>query len=61
MSTRSAIAAKARAASESGSLTVIGTVVGLYPKLAWFEPQDQPKASPLPHAGCAVVHGKGEA
>ena len=43
------------------SLTVIGTVVGLYPKLAWFEPQDQPKASPLPHAGCAVVHGKGEA
>ena len=43
------------------SLTVVGTVVGLYPKLAWFEPQDQPKASPLPHAGCAVVHGKGEA
>ena len=42
------------------SLTVIGSVVGLYPKLAWFEPEDQPKASPLPHAGCAVVHGKGE-
>ena len=41
------------------SLTVIGTVVGLYPKLAWFQPEDQPKASPLPHAGCAVVHGKG--
>ena len=43
------------------SLTVVGSVVGLYPKLAWFEPEDQPKASPLPHAGCAVVHGKGEA
>jgi len=43
------------------SLTVIGSVVGLYPKLAWFEPQEQPKASPLPHAGCAVVHGKGGA
>lgn len=43
------------------SLTVIGSVVGLYPKLAWFEPQDQPKSSPLPHAGCAVVHGKGAA
>ena len=42
------------------SLTVVGSVVGLYPKLAWFEPEDQPKASPLPHAGCAVVHGKGE-
>jgi uroporphyrin-III C-methyltransferase/precorrin-2 dehydrogenase/sirohydrochlorin ferrochelatase/uroporphyrin-III C-methyltransferase len=41
------------------SLTVVGSVVGLYPKLAWFEPEDQPKASPLPHAGCAVVHGKG--
>ncbi len=42
------------------SLTVIGSVVGLYPKLAWFEPQDQPQASPLPHAGCAVVHGGGD-
>ncbi|MDX9886362.1 uroporphyrinogen-III C-methyltransferase [Thauera sp.] len=41
------------------SLTVIGTVVGLYPKLAWFQAQEQPTASPLPHAGCAVVHGKG--
>ncbi|AVR90098.1 uroporphyrinogen-III C-methyltransferase [Thauera aromatica] len=41
------------------SLTVIGRVVGLYPKLSWFEPAAQPQASPLPHAGCAVVHGEG--
>jgi uroporphyrin-III C-methyltransferase len=38
------------------SLTVVGTVVGLYPKLSWFVPEQQPVASPLPHAGCAVVH-----
>ena len=38
------------------SLTVIGSVVGLYPKLSWFEPEHQPQASPLPHAGCASVH-----
>ena len=59
------LATLARRVLEEGvrppSLTVVGSVVGLYPKLAWFEPEDQPKASPLPHAGCAVVHGKGEA
>ncbi len=40
------------------SLTVVGSVVGLYPRLSWFAPDEQPQASPLPHAGCAVVHAK---
>lgn len=38
------------------ALTVIGGVVGLYPKLAWFAPQPQPAVTALPHAGCAVLH-----
>lgn len=38
------------------ALTVIGGVVGLYPKLAWFVPQPQSADRALPHAGCAVLH-----
>ncbi len=36
------------------ALTIVGGVVGLYPRLAWFVPQDDTSAHP-PHAGCAVV------
>jgi uroporphyrin-III C-methyltransferase/precorrin-2 dehydrogenase/sirohydrochlorin ferrochelatase/uroporphyrin-III C-methyltransferase len=38
------------------SLTVVGDVVSLYPRLTWFQPGEPPPSSPLPHAGCAVVH-----
>ena len=38
------------------SLTIVGDVVKLYPRLSWFQPEAPPAASPLPHAGCAVVH-----
>ncbi len=38
------------------SLTVVGTVVSLYPRLCWFEPDARTAASPLPHAGCGAVH-----
>ncbi len=38
------------------SLTIVGDVVSLYPRLSWFQPEEPPAASPLPHAGCAVVH-----
>ena len=38
------------------SLTIVGDVVSLYPRLNWFQPEAPPAASPLPHAGCAVVH-----
>ncbi len=40
------------------SLTVVGDVVSLYPRLTWFHPGEPPQSSPLPHAGCAVVHPK---
>ncbi|MDX5409444.1 MAG: uroporphyrinogen-III C-methyltransferase [Thauera sp.] len=40
------------------SLTVVGDVVSLYPRLTWFHPGEPPPSSPLPHAGCAVVHPK---
>jgi len=43
------------------SLTIIGDVVSLYPRLNWFAPTQAPAASPLPHAGCAVVHKPREA
>ena len=43
------------------SLTIIGDVVSLYPRLNWFAPTQAPSASPLPHAGCAVVHKPREA
>ncbi|MBR0566767.1 uroporphyrinogen-III C-methyltransferase [Azoarcus sp. L1K30] len=38
------------------ALTVVGGVVGLYPKLAWFSPRGNGDAPHPPHAGCAVVH-----
>jgi len=38
------------------ALTVVGGVVGLYPKLAWFVPAVAADAPHPPHAGCAVVH-----
>lgn len=41
------------------SLTVVGDVVSLYPRLCWFEPNAEAAASPLPHAGCGAVHAGG--
>lgn len=38
------------------ALTIVGGVVGLYPRLAWFSPQSAASAHP-PHAGCTVVRG----
>ncbi|NMG47611.1 uroporphyrinogen-III C-methyltransferase [Azoarcus communis] len=38
------------------ALTVVGGVVGLYPRLAWFAAEADEAAHP-PHAGCTVVHG----
>lgn len=38
------------------ALTVVGGVVGLYPRLAWFAPQNAVDTPHPPHAGCAVVH-----
>lgn len=38
------------------ALTVVGSVVSLYPRLTWFRPEASSPSSPLPHAGCAVVH-----
>lgn len=37
------------------ALTIVGGVVGLYPRLAWFTPQPV-SSGHAPHAGCAVVH-----
>ena len=48
-------------ASEAGvrppALTIVGSVVSLHPKLAWFTPTAQPQPDYVPHAGCSVVHG----
>lgn len=38
------------------ALTVVGGVVGLYPKLAWFQPEPAASSGEVPHAGCAGVH-----
>ncbi len=38
------------------ALTVVGEVVGLYPRLAWFQADAPAEGGPLPHAGCAAVH-----
>lgn len=38
------------------ALTVVGDVVGLYPRLAWFAPATRDDAPHPPHAGCTVVH-----
>ena len=45
-----------RAGIRPPSLTIVGDVVKLYPRLSWFQPEAPPAASQLPHAGCAVVH-----
>lgn len=37
------------------ALTVVGGVVGLYPRLEWFHPSGE-GAREAPHAGCAGVH-----
>lgn len=38
------------------ALTVVGDVVGLYPRLAWFAADVPIAARQLPHAGCTGVH-----
>jgi uroporphyrin-III C-methyltransferase len=38
------------------ALTVVGGVVSLYPKLAWFQPEPVAAGAEVPHAGCAGVH-----
>lgn len=38
------------------SLTVVGDVVSLYPRLSWFQPSEPPQSAPAPHAGCTAVH-----
>lgn len=41
------------------ALTVVGGVVGLYPRLAWFHPDPQADdGSAPPHAGCTAVHDR---
>ncbi|NMG77090.1 uroporphyrinogen-III C-methyltransferase [Aromatoleum diolicum] len=40
------------------ALTIVGDVVGLYPRLAWFAPESAAAAQP-PHAGCTASHGGG--
>lgn len=42
------------------ALTVVGGVVGLYPRLAWFHPSGGDGGSDVPHAGCTGVHPAGE-
>ena len=42
------------------ALTVVGGVVGLYPRLAWFEPSPVESEDAPPHAGCIAVHGAGQ-
>lgn len=39
------------------ALTIVGGVVSLYPRLAWFKAKAGEEAPHPPHAGCAVVHG----
>lgn len=38
------------------ALTVVGGVVGLYPRLSWFEPDGACVPVHAPHAGCTAVH-----
>ena len=38
------------------ALTVVGDVVGLYPRLAWFAADLREAGAPVPHAGCSGVH-----
>jgi uroporphyrin-III C-methyltransferase/precorrin-2 dehydrogenase/sirohydrochlorin ferrochelatase/uroporphyrin-III C-methyltransferase len=41
------------------ALTLVGDVVGLYPRLEWFTPPGGPAATHPPHAGCTAVHPAG--
>ncbi|THF57682.1 uroporphyrinogen-III C-methyltransferase [Pseudothauera rhizosphaerae] len=41
------------------ALTVVGGVVGLYPRLAWFHPAGEDDPGSAPHAGCTAVHRDG--
>lgn len=57
VATLSDLAEKVREAGiRPPALTVVGGVVGLYPKLAWFQPQAAASSTEVPHAGCAGVH-----
>ncbi|ATE62316.1 uroporphyrinogen-III C-methyltransferase [Thauera sinica] len=38
------------------ALTVVGDVVGLHPRLAWFAADAPDAAGQVPHAGCSGVH-----
>ena len=38
------------------ALTVVGEVVGLYPRLAWFASEGAALVGAAPHAGCTGVH-----
>lgn len=40
------------------ALTIVGSVVSLYPRLAWFDTGAQGEVSHPPHAGCTAVHGR---
>ncbi|AVZ80193.1 uroporphyrinogen-III C-methyltransferase [Zoogloeaceae bacteirum Par-f-2] len=46
----------ARAGIRPPALTVVGGVVGLYPRLAWFQPDAGAPSAYPPHAGCTAVH-----
>jgi uroporphyrin-III C-methyltransferase/precorrin-2 dehydrogenase/sirohydrochlorin ferrochelatase/uroporphyrin-III C-methyltransferase len=38
------------------ALTIVGDVVGLYPRLAWFAPAPTEHVPHAPHVGCTAVH-----
>lgn len=40
------------------ALTVVGGVVSLYPRLAWFEAGAHGRVRHPPHAGCTAVHAR---
>jgi len=46
----------ARSGIRPPALTVVGKVVGLYPRLAWFRPDAGARSAYPPHAGCSAVH-----
>jgi uroporphyrin-III C-methyltransferase len=50
----------AQAGIRPPALTVVGGVVGLYPRLSWFQPAADAAAAHPPHAGCSAIH-RGEA
>lgn len=38
------------------ALTIVGQVVSLYPRLAWFAPEEHETAGRAVHAGCSAIH-----